>query len=305
MKTNAGKTRITHKNLQRRLQDDSRAYVESVGKHDKANIVQIASHPTGKGTVVRLVYGATKEMPVRGMGYVAAAYGIARHIPHEQLQVMFVNALGLAVNGVSRTASHRQAKMVETVGRMHLARLGPGVNRSVSFCEDNYLLRELTEQIRTPIQEIIEDDTHLSKHLAAKSGTERGDFATYSAAHVILHETPLATPDYGLSDESVQPVIPERIVSVGCQKEHPFYALRVKARKLLTDLDFVPSAQVFTRHVLPPYYIARGGEQSLDHAIDLGAIDMSQATDLSVQRDLAYLVGVTPGYNFMRDGFHG
>lgn len=278
------------KQLTRHLQADPAAYAESVGKHEKRDLAEIVGHDTGEGTVVRLFMGATEEMPLRGLGYVAAATEIAGYIPHEQLQVIFVSHLGERVNNIDHDTSSQQAELLASLGRRYLEVCHPDRAGTVMFGTDGAV--DLIDELRPDVEEIIHADDVLADRLGTKGDTHGSDYAMYGAAHVAYQETAALTPE-GLTDDEPEAVIPERIVSVGCQQEHPFYKLRMAARKSIERLELVTTGQIFTRHLIPPYYSSRGGEQSLEDAIANGP-DPSMASEASVRRDIDHLLATVP-----------
>lgn len=224
------------------------------------------------------------------MSYVAAAQGVARHIPHEQLQVIFVNHLGQHINGIAPDVSRRQAGFVREVLRNILERYDPESATKIMFAEDTP--QELVSKIEPDINDLIQGDEDIRKKLSSKGEKHGSNFASYAAAHVVHHETAVLVPQEFTTCEPAA-IKPERIVSIGCQQEHVFYNLRAKARESLTYLPYIPTAQIFTKHVLPPYYMALRGEQSIEHALSSG-VDLSQMTDLSAERDVQHLLSVLP-----------
>lgn len=276
--------------LTKHLQADPAAYVESVGKQEKRDLAGIVGHETGDGTVVRVFFGATQEMPLRGLGYIASAAEAAKYIPHEQLQVIFVSHLGEQVNGIDRDASSRQAQLLASLGRRYMEVVHPDRADTVLFGRDTAV--GLTDEIAPDIAALIQGDDRLAERLGTKGDRHGEDYVRYGAAHVAYQETPALTP-VALTGDEPEAVRPERIVSVGCQQEHPFYRLRMAARASIEGLELVQTGQIFTRHLLPPYYPSRGGEQSLEDAMAHGP-DPTQAVDASVQRDMAHLLGTVP-----------
>ncbi|MEK7059607.1 MAG: hypothetical protein AAB971_02535 [Patescibacteria group bacterium] len=284
------------KSLQRTLQADKAAYTESVGKREKAHMTGILNHPSGEGTVVRVFFGATTQMPVRGLGYVTAASRIAEHIPHSQLQVIFVNGLGHEINGIDRGRSRRQAELLADLGRKYLQVHKPAMADRVLFGEDN--TTELITDLQPVVGEVIAADSRLTEQLAGKGSKHGGDYLAYSAAHIAYQEMGVMDPS-PLTCDDPSPAAADRILNVGCQQEHPFYAVRMAARQAINGSDLVPSGQVFTRHVLPPYYMSRSGEQLLEDAL-VDGIQLGVASDLSVRRDTDYLLQVMPGEEICR-----
>jgi hypothetical protein len=289
---------ISYKAMQKKLQNDPLTYTESVGQSNKQNARAIFSHPDGKGTVIRLFFGATRCMPVRGLSYVTAAQNIAAYIPHEQLQIVFAHDLGSRVNDVPKDTAREQAKLLREVMRRHIEAMNPQAAAKVAFVEDTP--EPLMTEIEPGMAELIGSDNRLHARLSDKSSKHGNNYAGYGAAHVVLQETGVSEL-VGLTGGEPAPVTPERLVSIGCQQEHLFYDLRNKARTVLTDLSYVPTAQIFTKHVLPPYYLARGNgdypdmvaEQTLESALS-GGLDMAKMVNLSAKRDVNYLLTVMP-----------
>lgn len=289
METLQNTQRVTHKNLQKRLQADQAAYAESIGRHDKQTIADIANHASGEGTVLRLFFGATLAMPLRGLSYVLAARRIAEHIPHEQLQVIFAHDLGESINGIKREEARVQAMLIRDTCRRHFERQTGGSD-NITFGEDTPT--ELQRTLIPVMRDIVESDPALLTSLAAKGSKHGQDFLAYGTAHVSHQETSAMSP-VGLTTAEPAPIKPQRLVSIGCQQEHLFYRLRHKARTTLANPSFIPAAQIFTRHVLPPYYMARGGEQLLADALHTG-VDLAQMQDTSASRDVDHLLQIIP-----------
>src|SRR6185312_6982845 len=213
------------KQLTKHLQADPAAYVESVGKQEKRDLAAIVGDETGDGTVVRVFFGATEEMPLRGLGYIASAAEAAKYIPHEQLQVIFVGHLGERINGVNRDDSSRQAEMLTTIGRRYIELAHPDRADSVLFGQDTADI-ELIDEITPEVRELIEGDEKLADRLGNKGDRHGEDYGAYGAAHVVYQETAALMP-VGFTADDPEAVRPRRIVSVGCQQEHPFYRLKI------------------------------------------------------------------------------
>lgn len=276
---------VTVNSLPKLLQRDELAYAESVGKSEKRSIAEIIHNTSGEGTVVRLFFGATAEMPARGLSYITAASRIAEYIPHEQVQIIFANNIGCEVNGLSKRESQHQARLLAELGKKYIGLHHPDIVDTYFFGED--VPSPKIKELRPAVTQLIESDEKLARRLKGKGSKHGEDYATYSAAHIFYQEMADMSP-VGLSGEEPEPLEAQRIVSIGCQQEHPFYRLRVAARRAFQDEEFIPTAQVFTKHLLPPYYVSRGGEQTLENMVQSG-IDVLSAGDDSVRRDLTYL----------------
>lgn len=129
------------------------------------------------------------------------------------------------------------------------------------------------------------------------SGERRGgDTIAYVAAHLQMHDTAVQLPR--LTKSEPEPIAPQRIISLGAQSERPFYLARMACRDLeLTDR--LETAQLFTRHILPPYQACHEGEPRMQDVLlapplretlewAQNPFDTPHPTN-SVARDLAYL----------------
>ena len=84
----------------------------------------------------------------------------------------------------------------------------------------------------------------------------------------------------------------KRIISIGAQSERPFYAARMLCKRagVTPDNPVSETAQLFTRHVLPPYNMCKQGEYdlSMDSIVELSKRLFTHEVP-SVERDLRYL----------------
>ncbi len=268
--------------VRRQLLRSPEAYVESVGKEDIAALGRAADAPDGKGTVLRLILGATANMPLRALSYVDCATRIARLIPCEQVQLIHANNLGNKVNGVDLELARKQAELLAAVSKLHIQACLPDVAAKVLHAEDTPVeLEEITTCAGLALA-----NSDIGFQLQKKGTKHGGDAVIYAAAHTKFQDT-----DHLVLNPLVSGPVQaraERIISIGCQQERTFYAARIAIRPLLAAETLVDTAQIFTRHLTPPYFEALGGEQSLESAL-LHGVDLNMARDLSTQRDLLHL----------------
>ncbi len=268
--------------MRKKLVKDPTAYLEAVGKHDNAAFETVLTSLDGKGTAIRLFLGAAAIMPVRALTYVASAARLATLIPAEQLQIISVNTLGEAVNKIPRMTSVPQFERLTEASIKMLTSHIPEVVHKTVFALDTET--PAIAAVRPHVEAALQQNRDLLGILATQGQRHGGDFLTYTAAHTVFQDTdklqlePLA---------GCSPIAPERIVSIGCQKEKDFYVARLAVRSLMGEEECIPSVQVFTQHVLPPYFQCKEGEQSLEDATTTQSVLLRSGSH-SVQRDLRH-----------------
>ncbi len=270
--------------MKRVLIKDELAYVETIGKQDIENMTEVLAHPDGNNTVVRSFFGATENMSIRALSYVVSAARVSQLVPCEQLQIISVNNLGAEINGVSQTKAHSSTEILSDVGMRLLRAAMPDVAEKTIFAEDSPT-QAVTET--RPLAELaIRQDPELGQNLQKKGNKHGSDFVSYGAAHAVFQDTALLEP-VSLSD--TEAVTPERIITVGCQQERTFYRLRMALRQLLQPDLLIPSVQVFTKHVSPPYLHGRDREQSMAEALYYGVINFDEFSG-AAKRDMEHFV---------------
>lgn len=268
--------------VRRQLLKNKELNVESVGKTDMQTLSDVAAVPGGKGTVLRLIMGATDAMPLRALTYVDAALRMARAIPCEQVQVVHANKLGSRVNNVDLDLAQENARQLAVLAQMHAMAFFPELLGKLLHGQDCEL--DLTD-FTTTSETIFASRPDIAGKLAQKGSKHGGDAVIYAAAHSAFQDTDQLDIE-PLLDVSLSQVAADRIVSVGCQQERLFYHTRMAMRPLLSgEVELVDTAQLFTHHVSPPYFTARGGEQLLADAMRDG-VDISRCTDFAARRDI-------------------
>ncbi len=283
------KIRSPHK-AKRMLVKDKKAYVETVGKGDMPALQEVMAQKDGTGTVVRIFLGATSCMPLRALSYVASAARVAQNIPCEQLQIISVNKLGEQINKVPLAESQRQSRILATLGSYLIRGFMPEIAGKTVFAEEAHI--EDVERFVPLVETVMQVAPALHRSLQDKGAKHGGNFIAYSAAHVVNQDTSL------LELEPISEMSPvndvQRIVTVGCQQERTFYDLRMMMRSLADASKLIPSVQVFTHHVSPPYYTARHGEQSLEDALANG-VSLDTIGDTAAARDMKHFVNSLGG----------
>lgn len=275
------RTKTSPHHVRRTLLKNKTLNIESVGKHDMATLSDVADSPQGDATILRLIMGARRAMPARALSYIDTALRIAEVLPCEQLQIVHVNTLGEMVNGIDASQSREMSTRLAVLARLHAQAFFPGLVEKVLHAEDTPF--DLAAFQRAS-EVVFTSQPAIAEPLLGKGTKHGGDAVTYASAHSAFQDTDR------LELRSLIPDMPdqasaERIVSIGCQQERVFYATRMAMRPLLLTEGLLDTAQLFTGHHTPPYFVARGGEQLMDDMIANG-LDLAQFTDRSARRDI-------------------
>lgn len=226
--------------------------------------------------------GATAIMPYRALSYIRSALVVTEKFPDSQLQIVHANHVGNKVNGVDLAVANEQAHDLAEAAQRHIQNQFPHLRDRVLHAID---LPMYTDGYVDYFAELLQLHPELGKIFKQKSKTHSGDALRYLSAHVAYQDTDdveLA----GLLRHSPDQIRPAYVISIGSAQERLFY----KARMLAQD-DVIPTvstAQLFTQHSTPPYYVARGGEPSLHEGARLETIDF--VDDIAARRDIAHFL---------------
>lgn len=268
---------------------DERTYIESIGRADK-DTVREALNDGGENTVLRLCIGASeRQMPLRSLGYAESAMAIQRHyFPNAQLQVVYPLRAAEKANGLILQRSMPHAEDFD----FHASMLGTADNNKVALVDTQTADNEFADAVR----EVLDADPILGKQLRATADKRRGNFASYVASHLLVHDTDQAlitAPESFSTNRNEPSVKPERIISIGAQSERIFYAARMACRNagVLPDGATIQTGQLFTRHVIPPYQYCREGEPPIEDLLNSRQPHDFETVHAvpSVQRDLEFL----------------
>ncbi len=278
--------RLAHE-TRRELLADPAAYVESVGKDDILALGEAANSPRGTGTVLRLILGASECIPLRALTYVDSALRIAGHIPHEQIQIVHANRLGATINNVNLAQCQKQTVALGGMVRAHIGRHHPELEHRVLHAEDTPMELEHFAEIA---DQALRQNPHITQKLLAKGAKHGGNPARYASAHFAFQDTDTLVLE-PLHNQGPAQACAERIVSIGCQQERTFYLARMAMRSAAFDYEMplISTAQVFTKHLTPPYFVARGGEPLLGEA-DFSSLQLDAVGDPGARRDLVHFV---------------
>lgn len=290
--------------------------IEGLGGYDFQNVPDIATQVAlGRrpSVVIRLVFGATEQMPYRALSYLLPALTYIEHVNLtndvvSQLQVIFVNNISSRLDHLDTQVVKQQAKKFAQIGKQYTSEFFPDVEDKVVFLEDTPLdknsdlrrrLVALTQTLRRIGPEDIMDD------LVRKAANNGGGntYAFYGAAHILIHDIDLPDALVPLLPNQPERVVdPEVIISIGGRKEETFYRLRYTLKPHLDpEYSRTKTLQFFTNHSVSPYYMARGGDISLDDVLSK-SLNVGGIHDISkpARKDIDYLELV----NRRRYAFH-
>ncbi len=297
------------------LRDES--YIEGLGGSDFQNLPEIATQIAlgrSPSTVIRLVYGATTEMPCRALSYLLPALTYMEHTGDfvSQLQVIFVNNISSRLDRMDTPATSNQAKVFADIAQTYVRNFFPNLDRKTIFLEDTPLdrgsdlrkrLLTLTTSLKKKAPEDILDD--LVKK-AANNGSGR-TYAFYGAAHILIHDIDI--PGSLLPLLSDQPEVvtnPNAIISIGGRKEEVFYRLRHALKPhLAPEYNNAKTLQFFTRHHVPPYFMARGKDIALKDVVTNPSVYLNDGITPAARHDIDYLRKVSSTRGDLQEFFAG
>jgi hypothetical protein len=251
----------------------------------------------GRDTVVRVCFSVPdRNPPVRALGYFAAAtHAVQEYLPEAQLQFVATVHANARINRVPLDEAKAGARLLFDTA-VSIDGITPHSETDVVYGFDTPTLPEV------PMHRIVPIMRHeaVSKQLAKSAALRGTRYEEYVGAHLALHDTVDVVESaraYGSAPVSEA----ETIVSIGAESERRFYLARHICRSALY-FGFPgmveDTAQLFTRHVYPPYAYLRHNTEGMfdpvltspDSTRQLGSMALNPILPLtSVQRDLLYV----------------
>ena len=278
------------------------AYVEALGGEDFRDITKIAMKTALLGsqdpkTVLRVVYGGTKEMPLRALSYLLPPLVYMKHLQDRgvvtpQLQVIFADNISSNANlSIPLQDAIQESTRFAQVATDYISGFFPKLVSSV------VMLRDTGVKPGSPLEEEFAEIVPIADQVVSnemrqdllKKGNGNGENSIYyGAAHLLAHDIFIPGAFVSILDEQPDAIEPEAIISFGGRQERLFYRLRHEIKPHLPErYRQALTAQFFTRHQVPPYYMASDGDLSLAEYLNSGSISSSIGT--STLYDLDYL----------------
>ncbi|MGW2517174.1 hypothetical protein ACWC09_09095 [Streptomyces sp. NPDC001617] len=267
-------------------------YVRGLPRHGVEPLLRTVGEAVRAPLVLRVVYGASTEVPLRALSYVLPAVRMAARLTEAghraaHLQIVLAGALGCRVNGLSGPVVAAETDLLARRLDRLLSSLAPGRYGVYGTLPSADVLDALSDLVRslTPARraEVVE-------RLGGKGGaTADEQTLLYAAAHVLVHDR-AAVP---LVLEQGSPV-PEnaRVIDIGSLEERHFHDVRRLFAAGAAD-GTGPGALVLSRHSVPPYTMARGGDVGLREFLD-GTGTQGRPLASAVRHDLRLLWTVLP-----------
>lgn len=267
-------------------------YLQGLPAHGVVPLLRTAGEAVRAPLVLRVVYGASTTVPLRALSYVLPAVRMAARLaeachraPH--LQIVLAGSLGCWVNGLSGPAVAAETDLLaRCLGRLlsHLAPGHYGVYGTLPSAEVVTALGELVRML-PPARR-----ADVLSRLGGKGGaTADEQTLLYAAAHVLVHDraaVPLALCQGSPVPENA------RVIDIGSLQERHFHDVR-RLFAAGPAGSAGPGALVLSRHSVPPYTMARGGDIGLREFLD-GTNTPGRAVASAVRHDLRLLWTALP-----------
>jgi hypothetical protein len=235
-------------------------------------------------------------MPMRALGLVASAMEVARgHLPDAQVQFVQTIHAARRINGLRPCETAVEAGKFRRYGRVLIAARYPGLAEQATFLVDSGKTPDIDEEHIAVAIKAIPPEMQERLQASARRRKGEGTHLAYIAAHLQMHDTPadIHVPVRG----EPTPAQPARIISLGGQSERPLYEARMACRAQGVEVPDILEAtgQLFTKHVLPPYFQCRQQNEAVIMPPDeFDALPLRHPVP-SVVRDLQYLRQIMRG----------
>lgn len=253
------------------------SYIEGIGALDLHHFLpamqDLALATDQPDHVIRTVFGGTKRMPARGLGYLTQGGVILeelhrRGLPLPQMQFVFAHPISAAANDLDPQLAEYQAQLMAKVGREFVNIIFPQVAHRMVFLEtvrvtENKEAEEIAKTLKQAYQEIVPSE--LKGKMNTKGGNHGGaeNSDTYATAHFLVHDRYIPGLLVPMFEDQPAEVVPSTITTVGGVQERDFYRLRMALGEAVPDLRNVRTLFYSSRQGVPPYLMANSGRTDL------------------------------------------
>ncbi|MBI2018167.1 hypothetical protein HYS96_00495 [Candidatus Daviesbacteria bacterium] len=281
------------------------AYIEAMGGEDFGNITKIAMQtallePQDPPTVIRVVNGGTNQLPLRALSGLLPALVYMEYLKEvgvavPQLQMIFADHISAAANhhlDFERVTAE-STKFAE-LARHYIEAFFPVLENHVLMLRDTQVgagtvLGDELAEISSLVDQVISDQT---RHALANKAYGNGTGVYYGSAHLLVHDIALPGAFAPILEGQPTMVDPKTIVSIGGRQERFFYRFRHGINPYLpARYREVLTFQFFTRHQVPPYYMASDGDVSMTDKLDPYKIGAAAKYDLDYLQKLSSIRG--------------
>ncbi|MDO8571786.1 MAG: hypothetical protein Q7R79_03850 [bacterium] len=222
-----------------------------------------------ESVVVRTVFGATEQMPVRAISYLLPALHLLESLRRSgkfsllpQIQYVIMGNSGSRINGLNEKEVLRQSTLFAEVGMRYMEHTYPDLVDQITFAYDSgFLEHPEVAEYRTRLQRASGEIKHHEMYQSAIGKIEArfgASGAEYALLHALVHDALYKKepflPIRGSNRFVNQPNV---MINIGGQNEKIFYSARKiyleTVRNNNIDIPILPSIQLFTTHKVPPY----------------------------------------------------
>jgi len=297
------------------LNTNGSSYIAGIGGEETAKLAGISMHlvssDENQSVAFRVVFGATEQMPLRALSYVLPALTMMERLKKEtgkapQLQVVFANQISSRLNKLDDQKTNKQSLRLSKIAKEYIGEFFPELADSAIFLRDTSLNKGtvLRSELINVVQILAQHLSSESKGVLSEKGNNSGRLNSYyAAAHLLMHDRDGSEYLMPLLEDQQDFITPDAIVSFGGKQERLFYKIRHELKPHLGDeYNSVQTFQYFTRHHVPPYYMAKGGDVALEDALAgrIGGLSIAPAA----MHDLNYLrnISISRGdlYDFLK-----
>ena len=252
---------------------DTKSFVEAV-----TNACSSIEEPI----TFRVVYGATKQASIRSLSYTLPAMHAMQRIAEftpvpTYLQVVFANGISSHLNDLDYDTVESEAHIIRRGVEEEARQLG--LDQQIGFYDDSLISLDKVDYAAKGFEDGAPTEL---VHALRDKGFNNNTSSQYAAAHHLVHDSPDTKLNF-LGGTKV----PERTGMIdfgGVQEKYFKAARRVLAEVFSVDIS---GPQVYTKHVVPPYYMARGGDLALKDFLD--GSDIGQDFGSAAHHDINYL----------------
>ena len=233
----------------------------------------------------RMIYGATEQASLRALSYPLPALSMIKNIADKpgvnpNLQIVFANNISGELNNLDNNKVFAESSQI--ISGLNYITEEMGIKDRVGFYYDdpNIDINNLDYIAKEFAGIAPEQLLHTLNGKGDNSNLE--NTCRYAAAHYMVHDNPDTKLDY---IEGFKTPESANIIDIGGIQERFYRAVRLLIAKVV-DIQ-LDTAQIYTKHHVPPYYMAHGGDISLSDFAQ--GKDMSESIAAAAKPDLTYL----------------